>query len=439
MAKKKQTQYRFGIGEWFGKLFTELTVDERKTYLEFRKITIAKRPPPKCPFQSTAGKEVACSKRDGVCTSRIYKKDGLTGEVTSEGPVAAESRLRTLCPARFRDGELIKSWVGEVILGTTDVKELGEIPFLEKPRGAAGAPEPEVDLVVDGEAGTAGGGADGDGREVEGEAAEAEGVTVSAEDKKSVGRIDNIVFVPGSAPLRWCPLEKQAVYFQGPGMESDFVGIQAHEGPSLPFPTANRRPDYRSSGPKRLMPQLQVKVPTLRRWGKKMAVVVDESFFDALGDMRPVKHISNSDIVWFVIGFDEKDGAVTLARRRTVLTTLEDAVEGLTNGLPSSLEEFEAKIQGKIQEKETNRAKIAANVQSLEARIVALQAKREVTQKRLQKVATDLARATNPPASRELQTQLSRLTKQEESQEQEIQKLSSRRDKERIRLEPLPE
>ncbi len=116
----------------------------------------------------------------------------------------------------------------------------------------------------------------------------------------------------------------------------------------LPFPTKSRRPDYRSSGPKRLMPQLQIKVPWLRRWGKKMAVVVDESFFAALGPMDRVEHVSNCDIAWFIVKYRENGVQSKLTRGDVVLTTLERAVEGLTAGIPVSLEEFEQRIMAKL-------------------------------------------------------------------------------------------
>ena len=52
----------------------------------------------------------------------------------------------------------------------------------------------------------------------------------------------------------------QAVYFSGKSMENDFVQMRTWTGPGLLFPQVQRRPDFRSSGPKRLMPQLQIKV-----------------------------------------------------------------------------------------------------------------------------------------------------------------------------------
>lgn len=79
-----------------------------------------------------------------------------------------------------------------------------------------------------------------------------------------------------------------------------------------------------------------------------MAVVVDEAFFSALGKMESVSHISNADIVWFIVGFDIGESSSTLVPRRYVATTLERAVEGLTAGSPLSLEEFEAEIISKL-------------------------------------------------------------------------------------------
>jgi len=133
-------------------------------------------------------------------------------------------------------------------------------------------------------------------------------------------------------------------------MKNDFAVIRGHVGDALPFPAVLRRPDYRSSGPKRLMPQLQIKVPSLRRWGKKMAVVVDRSFFLAMGKMRTVPHISNCDVAWFVVRYEETTGGrFRLSRDSVQFTTLEDSVEGLTAGVPVSLEIFEKRILAKLE------------------------------------------------------------------------------------------
>ena len=88
--------------------------------------------------------------------------------------------------------------------------------------------------------------------------------------------IDQVLVSVSGQGLKWCALEMQAVYFSGKSMENDFKDMRQWEGPGIPFPKVQRRPDFRSSGPKRLMPQLQIKVPTISRWGKKMAVVLEK-------------------------------------------------------------------------------------------------------------------------------------------------------------------
>ena len=97
------------------------------------------------------------------------------------------------------------------------------------------------------------------------------------------------------------------------------------------------------------MPQLQIKVPTISRWGKKMAVVIDRAFWDSLGKMREVRDLSNCEIVWFVVAFaPAEDGRFALRRDATHFTTLDNAVEGLTGGTPMSLEQFEGQIRARL-------------------------------------------------------------------------------------------
>ena len=167
-----------------------------------------------------------------------------------------------------------------------------------------------------------------------------------------VGRIDMVLTNPeaGTVGLNWCALEIQAVYFSGRSMNEEFRRIKDYEGEGPPFPGQVRRPDYRSSGPKRLMPQLQIKVPTLRRWGKKMAVVVDKHFFQSLGHMEEVGDLSSGDIAWFTVDFEEdpNGGRFRLVRDSVHVTTLERATEGLTGGYPVTLTEFEDGIRSKL-------------------------------------------------------------------------------------------
>ncbi|MFQ5810400.1 MAG: NotI family restriction endonuclease [Armatimonadota bacterium] len=294
-----RTRERFGIGEWYGKSFVALSQAQRRR-LAVLQLARGKRKPIPCPFQSIAEAEVPCGKAGGVCSLRLYEEHAGTGEVRAAS--GDSGRLRTTCPKRFQEGGRVYRWVGEAILGNSSPLVLGEIGFLEH-----------------------------------------------EETGQEVARIDNVLVAKQTdKDLAWCALEIQAVYFQGAAMSREWGAIRDHPGPGLPFPTAIRRPDYRSSGPKRLMPQLQVKVPWLRRWGKKMAVVVDEDFFRALGKMDDVGSVSNCDIAWFVVRYEERGPAAGLQPAHVRLTTLERAVEGLTAARPVTMEAFELRIRQKI-------------------------------------------------------------------------------------------
>ncbi len=81
-----------------------------------------------------------------------------------------------------------------------------------------------------------------------------------------------------------------------------------------------------------------------------MAVVIDKPFFDSLGAMDRVSHVSNADIAWIVVRFDElgHGSFAKMALQDIIYTTLERAVEGLTAGVPATLPEFEQKIRSKL-------------------------------------------------------------------------------------------
>ena len=299
MARRSRAQSArrlYGIGEWYGKLFTNLSIEERKEFAMIQTLARRNRPPQECPFQSTEEEFVECRKDGGVCSLRLYEKD-------ASDNVSAVSSLCTTCPNRFMEDGAVFQWIGETILSRSDIRILGEIGFLERD---------------------------------------------DPESSASVGRIDNVLVVPGTNPLVWCAVEIQAVYFQGAAMSRDFREIQRLPPGQDPFPAGRRQPDYRSSGPKRLMPQLQIKVPTLRRWGKKMTVVVDRNFFDAMGTIDTVPHISNCDIAWFVVRYNESQDATKLIPDQVYFTTLERSVEGLIAGVPVDLHTFEERILVKL-------------------------------------------------------------------------------------------
>lgn len=163
-----------------------------------------------------------------------------------------------------------------------------------------------------------------------------------------IGRIDDVLVHPAREPLDWCALELQAVYFSGGRMTHEFKQISEATGGALPFPAKHRRPDWRSSGPKRLLPQLQTKVPTIRTWGKKVAVVIDEDFFGSLVGLDRERHLPNAEIVWFVVGYEPRQVGWTLVPREAVFTKLDASVKSLTGGVPLSRERFEEQLRIKL-------------------------------------------------------------------------------------------
>jgi hypothetical protein len=254
-----------------------------------------------CPFQQ----EAKCNKKGGVCSLRQYQQND-DGLVSGVGPVI------TTCPQRFLERDVVFRWVAETLLQTKEPIVLSEIGFLDRLRTRVESEDEEED------------------------------------SRDFIGRIDNVLVHPSRQLMDWCALEFQAVYFSGKSMTNEFKLLAQGATEGLPFPAKHRRPDWRSSGPKRLLPQLQTKVPTIRTWGKKMAVVIDEAFFDSLVGLDRERHLSNAEIAWFVVGYDPKPGGWTLVPREVVFTKLDASVKSLTGGVPLSKERFEEQLRLKL-------------------------------------------------------------------------------------------
>lgn len=257
-----------------------------------------------CPFKAGRDHPV-CTKKGGVCSIRLYQDTGAQVE-----PVEGDQgKIRSLCPWRFHEDHIAFAEIGKSLLGTSDPVKVGEVGFLESTG------------------------------------------SLDSEEGKDVGRIDMVLLKldgDGQTLLDWVAVEVQAVYFSGKKMSVEFDDIAKRQG-KLAMPVLGRRPDYRSSGVKRLMPQLLTKIPTLRRWGKKMAIVVDWAFFHSMGEMEHTKHLSNADIAWFIADFveDPASGRFQLKIVDEVYTTLESATLGLTGGIPVAQGDFEARIKAK--------------------------------------------------------------------------------------------
>ena len=204
------TKTRYGIAEWYGQPFMDLSSEHRWRLARIALEEEYEIPP--CPYQTD---RPSCQKRGGVCSLQRYRinEDGRLG--------ASEGSPVIVCPARFDEGQLLIRWLAEIVgFPSRETMLAREVPFM---RGT--------------------------------------------ETSKSAGKIDIVVARTIDGSIDWYGLEVQAVYFSGSGMSSEFGNLRDDVDPVPPFPNAVRRPDWRSSGAKRLMPQLQIKVPTVRRWG----------------------------------------------------------------------------------------------------------------------------------------------------------------------------
>ena len=164
--------------------------------------------------------------------------------------------------------------------------------------------------------------------------------------QRPAGKID-LILAADQHELKWFGLEIQAVYFSGDRMSKEFIALQKSDRNRPPYPLGKRRPDWRSSSAKRLMPQLQVKGPTLRRWHSKIAVAVDMPFFDSMGgpSANPSHDLDDGDVIWLIP--ELRDGK--LIRRHWEVLTLEVSCEKLLAAKPVSRRKFEQVLRKKLQ------------------------------------------------------------------------------------------
>ena len=286
---------RYGIAEWYGQPFLTLSPDARRRMAQTALQEDLHIPP--CPFQKH---RPPCRKRGGVCSLHHYEK-GEDGRVGSPQGAAA-----IFCPARFEEGQLLVRWLAEIVGFSPDEAMVAhEVPFM---RGTG--------------------------------------------TNKPAGKIDLVVAKTHSSNLQWYGLEIQAVYFSGKGMQSEFQRLLNDDHPKTPFPDAVRRPDWRSSSAKRLMPQLQIKVPTLRRWGSKIALAVDRLFFESVGgpSLSPSRDLDDGDIIWLIpeLVLNAK-GCYQLLRGHWEVLTLEETCEKLLAAKAIQRRTFERTLRSKLE------------------------------------------------------------------------------------------
>lgn len=314
--KTRNLAPKYSIGEWFGKRMDDLTPTERVSFAEKAHMR-AEDANVFCPFRSQFfGRDMACNKAGGVCTIAQYTQDE-TNTVT----IADEGAC--VCPIRLLDTNVFKR-VGEAVLGSQHPWVVREVPFLQN--------------AVQNEQG----------------------------QNAKAGRID-FVIVDNVDRNNWCAVETQAVYFSGDNMGIEFDAISSAGG-GLIHPVGQRRPDYRSSVPKRLSPQLMLKAPHLGR-GKQIAVIVDkfvqrqmadlvEAHVDAKG-MSPEEHrqekLALSQVVWFFVELPGGRPALVVEEAYTSLTS---SVRALDSANPIPANRFSASLGALIEDQDQRGEKV---------------------------------------------------------------------------------
>jgi len=181
---------------------------------------------------------------------------------------------------------------------------------------------------------------------------------------KCAGNIDLVLvaYDENGRVLDFGAVEVQAVYISGNVRDPFQYYMQDPEArgsmdwskqPNYP------RPDYLSSSRKRLVPQLVYKGGILHSWKKKMAVVLNRSFFATLPAMKQVpKH--EAEIAWLIYElklqpYTEHGGRrYHLTKIDEAFTEFEPALASITTPTPGRMEDFVKILQEKIDVKLEN-------------------------------------------------------------------------------------
>jgi hypothetical protein len=173
---------------------------------------------------------------------------------------------------------------------------------------------------------------------------------------KKIGKVDFVLgkIVEGEV-TDFCAVEVQAAYFSGTETRSALKHFIKNQN----FGTLDtfRRPDFRSSAQKRLIPQLQLKVPVFRRWGKKFFVVVDSQFFRSLPEFRTTTP-ANSELTWLVYPLAQQGEIYQMQGVQPTYTEWADVETSLREGRAPDPSEIITELQIKFAPK----GKVAAKV-----------------------------------------------------------------------------
>jgi hypothetical protein len=173
---------------------------------------------------------------------------------------------------------------------------------------------------------------------------------------KKIGKVDFVLGkIDQGTVCDFCAVEVQAAYFSGTETRSALKHFMANR--SFGGLDTFRRPDFRSSAQKRLIPQLQLKVPVFRRWGKKFFVVVDSQFFRSLPEFRTTTP-ANSELTWLVYPLAREGEAYQMTDVQPSYTEWADVETSLREGRAPDPSEILNELQLKFSSQGKAMAKI---------------------------------------------------------------------------------
>jgi Restriction endonuclease NotI len=165
-------------------------------------------------------------------------------------------------------------------------------------------------------------------------------------DAKKIGKVDFLIGkIENGKIVDFAAIEVQSSYFSGTKIGPALKYFLQHN--KLDEAISDRRPDFRSSAQKRLMPQLQLKVPVFRRWGKKFFVVVDTKFFQSLPIFK-TSSASNSEVIWLNYPIALNGNSYTLKDPIVVGSHWDDVITSLREGVAPETHEIFEELQSKL-------------------------------------------------------------------------------------------
>jgi hypothetical protein len=100
------------------------------------------------------------------------------------------------------------------------------------------------------------------------------------------------------------------------------------------------------------VPQLMFKGGILNAWKKKMAVAIDEGFFDTLPELKETDS-DHAEIAWLIynLKLDKTQNKYLLEKEKTVYTIFNESLDKIAHPNIGPVGDFVEKLQEKLDEK----------------------------------------------------------------------------------------